>query len=104
MLAKADAVADDDGERERREAGIDLHDSPAREVEQPCRLEETTAPCPVGDGVVDERGPEDGEDDERWQPDALCGRRGDNRQRDGRERELEGREEDRRIGTGPGIE
>ena len=63
--AEADALADHEREGESREARVDLDHGAAREVEQPGRLEEAAAPDPVGDGVVDQRGPEKGEHDER---------------------------------------
>ena len=103
VLAEADALADHEREGESREARVDLDHGAAGEVDQPCRLEEAPAPGPVGDGVVDQRGPEKGEHDECRKPDPLGGRRGDHGERDSRERKLIGCKENRGIGPLAGV-
>src|SRR3970040_838046 len=54
-------LAEDQGAHERRDAGIDMHHSPARDVECPELEQEASAPDPVGDRTIDNGHPEHGE-------------------------------------------
>src|SRR5207253_10879658 len=79
LAAEADAPAKDERGDERRDATRDVHDGAAREVERTELAEPAAAPDPVRDRVVDERGPEQREDDEGLEPLALGERAGDER-------------------------
>ena len=52
--AEADALAEDERADQAGDAGVDVHDGAAGEVEDAERAEEAAAPDPVGDRAVDE--------------------------------------------------
>src|SRR2546428_813880 len=86
---RADAPTEDERGDESGDATCDVHDGAAREVERAELPEPAAAPDPVRDRVVDERGPEECEDDEGLEALALGERAGDERRRDHREHHLE---------------
>ena len=93
LLAEADALAEHERGDQRRDAGGDVHDRAAGEVERAQLVEPAAgAPDPVRDRVVDERRPEQAEEHERLEALALGERAGDQRRRDDGEHHLEDHE------------
>ena len=90
LMPVALAPAEHDRAHQRRDARGDVHDGAAREVERALALQPAAvAPHPVGERVVDERRPQQGEQQERRELHALGERAGDQRRRDDREHHLE---------------
>ena len=100
LLRVLEALADHQRADERRDAGREVDDRAAREVER-AHLEEPAlvGPDPVRDRHVDERRPREDEDDVRRELHALGERAGDERRRDDREHHLERHERQRRHRT-----
>ena len=86
-------LADHERGDERRDAGVDVHDRAAREIERAHLREPAAAPDPVRDRRVDDDRPERDEDDVRREPHALDDGARDQRRRDDRERALVGHEQ-----------
>src|SRR5207244_1956471 len=80
---------EDEGGDEGGDAARDVHDRATREVESAELPEPAATPHPVRNGVVDERGPEEREDDEGLEALALGERARDEGGRDHREHHLE---------------
>ena len=99
LLAVGRAPAEQDGDDEGRHARADVDDGAAGEVER-AELEQPAVdrPDPVGQRGVDEDRPQDREQDEGAEALALGEGARDERRGDGREHQLEGREQDERDG------
>ena len=86
--------ADDQREHEGRDARRHVHDRASREVERSEVVQPPVlAPDPVRNRVIDQRRPQEGENDERRELDPLRERAGDERRRDDGEHHLEDHEE-----------
>ena len=90
VLAVADALADQDAADQAGDAGIDVDDRAAGEVDR-AEVEDVASAVPdhVGDREVDEGDPEDGEQDHGRELDAFGEGADDQRRRDGGEGHLE---------------
>ncbi|KAF5032516.1 hypothetical protein DSECCO2_616470 [anaerobic digester metagenome] len=104
VLPEPDPLPDHEGEGEGREARVYLDHGAAGEVQEAKGLGPTPAPGPVGEGVVDERGPEEPEHEERAQSHPFGDSGGDDGERHRGKREVERGEEDRRIGPVPRVQ
>ena len=96
VLHEAEALAQNHGQHEARDAGVHVHDGSAGEVEgrdlaadDAGGAEDSAAPDPVGDRRVDKRHPQRGEEQPGAEPDAFGDRPADQGDGDDGERGLE---------------
>src|SRR5213593_2580209 len=90
LLAEPEPPTQDEGGHQRRDPGTDVNDGPAREVERAELVQPTSrAPDPVGDRVVYEGRPQQGEEHERLEALTFRERTADQGWGDDREHHLE---------------